>query len=150
MKKLLLVTILLSAFAQAEEERVSVYLKFEEAYMSNDVTKFSPWLSESYSVSQTLHIPGMGSDTRPASKNQLLASMKAVGRPSSMPRSKAEETIIESSDKESFCGSSHTISKTVVGGKNYEEKEVRKVCFQKQGAAYKATSHNIDVHYRAL
>ncbi|WP_237066866.1 hypothetical protein [Microbulbifer guangxiensis] len=150
MKKLLLGTLLLSAFVQAEEERVSVYLQFEEAYMSNDVTKFSPWLSESYRISQTLHVPGMGSDTRSVSKNQLLASMKAVGKPSSLPRSKSEDTTIESSDETSFCGSTSTIGKTVVGGKNYEEKEVRKVCFQKQGTEYKATSHNIDVHYRAL
>jgi len=150
MKKLLLITLFISAFAQAEEDRVSVYLKFEEAYMSNDVIKFSPLLGESYTVSQTLHIPGMGSDTRPVSKSQLLASMKAVGAPSSMPRSAAKETTIESTGETSFCGNSQTMNKTVVGGKNYEEKEVRKVCFEKQGKTYKATTHNIDVHYRAL
>ncbi|BBM00133.1 hypothetical protein GL2_02070 [Microbulbifer sp. GL-2] len=67
-----------------------------------------------------------------------------------MPRSTAEQTTIEPRSKASFCGSSQTIAKTVVGGKNYEEKEVRKVCFQKQSSTYKATSQNIDVHYRAL
>lgn len=150
MKKLILIAAFISSVVHAEIDKVSVYLKFEEAYMSNNVAAFSPWLNKNYNISQTLHIPGVGPDTRPVSKAQLLASMGAVGKSSSMPRSTAEGTTIETKANDSFCATSSTINQTVVGGKNYEEKEVRKVCFEKQGEAYKATTHNIDVHYRAL
>ncbi len=150
MKKLIWITVFLSSVVQAEIDKVSVYLKFEEAYMSNDAASFSPWLSENYKIRQTLHIPGVGSDTRPVSKDQLLASMALVGKPSAMPRSTPENTAIEAEADSSFCATSTTINQTVVGGKNYEEKEVREVCFEDIGGAFKATTHNIDVHYRAL
>lgn len=149
MKHLLWIVALLSAFALADDEKIAIYLNFEKAYMSNDVSSFSPWLGKEYKISQTLHVPGMGSDTRPVSKRQLLASMKTVGKPSSMPRSTPENTVIESQGGNSFCASSTTLNKTIVGGDNYEEKEVRKVCFSQKGSKYLATSHNIDVYYRA-
>ncbi|WP_123421766.1 hypothetical protein [Gallaecimonas pentaromativorans] len=150
MKHLLWIVALLSTFAQAGDEKIAIYLDFEKAYMSNDASSFSPWLGKEYKISETLHVPGMGSDTRPVSKRQLLASMEAVGKPSSMPRSTPENTVIESQDGDSFCATSTTLKKTIVGGDNYEEKEVRKVCFSKKGSKYLATSHNIDVYYRAL
>lgn len=150
MKKLLWMTAFLSAFSYAVDKPMAVYLDFEKAYMSNDVSILTPWLSKEYKISQTLHVPGMGSDTRLISKKQLLASMKAVGKPSEIPRSTPGNTIIDSEGENSFCASSTTMNQTVVGGKNYEEKEVRKVCFSKQGGKYLATSHNIDVYYRAL
>lgn len=150
MKNLIWIMIFASAFVKAETDKVSVYLQFEEAYMSNDVSLFTPWLSEKYQISQTLHIPGVGVDTRPVTKEQLLGGMKQVGKPSSMPRSSANSTEIELNNENSFCATSSTVNQTVVGGKNYEEKEIRKVCFEKQNESYKATIHNIDVHYRAL
>ena len=150
MKNLIWIMIFASAFVKAETDKVSVYLQFEEAYMSNNVSLFSPWLSENYKIRQTLHIPGVGADTRPVTKQQLLAGMNQVGKPSSMPRSSASGTEIQLGKKNSFCASSNTVNTTVVSGKNYEEKEVRKVCFEKQSGTYKAITHNIDVHYRAL
>ncbi len=150
MKNLIWVFLFATAFVKAESNKVSVYLQFEEAYMSNDASLFAPWLSEDYKIRQTLHIPGVGADTRPITKEQLLAGMKQVGKPSSMPRSKAAETVIESSNEISFCATSNTVNQTVVGGKNYEEKEIRKVCFDKINEDYKVTVHNIDVHYSAL
>jgi hypothetical protein len=141
---------LLSAFVQADDDKIGVYLNFEKAYLSNDVSLFSPWLSKEYKISQTLHIPGAGSDTRPVSKRQLLASMESVGKPSSMPHSNRENTTIESQGDNRFCASSTTLNETVVAGENYEEKEIRKVCFSQKGSKYLATSHNIDVYYRAL
>ncbi|WP_221794665.1 hypothetical protein [Oceanobacter mangrovi] len=150
MKHLLWIVVLLSAFAQAGDEKIAIYLDFEKAYMSNNVSSFSPWLGKEYKISQTLHIPGMGADTRSVSKRQLLASMKAVGKPSSMPHSAPENTVIESVGGNSFCASSTTLKKTIVGGDKYEEKEVRNVCFSQNGSKYLATSHNIDVYYRAL
>lgn len=150
MKNLIWIMIFASAFVKAETGKVSIFLQFEEAYMSNDFSSFSPWLSENYKISQTLHIPGVGTDTWPVTKQQLLAGMKQVGKPSSMPRSNASGTEIELGKENSFCATSSTVNNTVVSGKKYEEKEVRKVCFEKQSGTYKAITHNIDVHYRAL
>lgn len=150
MKHLLWTAALLSAFVQADDEKIAIYLDFEKAYMSNDASSFSPWLGKEYKINQTLHVPGMESDTRSVSKRQLLASMKAVGKPSSMPRSIAENTTIKYQGGNSFCVSSTALNKTIVGKDNYEEKEVRRVCFSQKGSKYFATSHNIDVYYRAL
>ncbi|WP_444939160.1 hypothetical protein [Microbulbifer sp. JMSA002] len=150
MKNLIWIIILTSPFVKAETDKISVYLKFEEVYMSNDVSLLSPWLSKNYKISQTLHIPGVGADTRHITKKHLLASMRQIGKPSSMPRSKASVTKIETKNENSFCATSSTANQRVVGERKYEEKEVRKVCFERQGETYKATTHNINVHYRAL
>jgi hypothetical protein len=151
-KKLLWITtfIALSVYAENEKDRIGIYLDFEEAYMSNNAYKLNAWLSDNYKVTQTLHVPGIGSDSRTVSKEQLLAAMKSIGRPSEFPRSTETNTVIESVSENAFCASSTTTNQTVVGGKDYEEKEVRRVCFSGEGEKYLATSHKIDIYYREL
>ena len=150
MRYLLLFTLFLSSFSLAEVDFKEVYLSFEEAYMSNDVNEFEPWLHKKYKISQTLHIPGVGADTRPVTKNQLLQVMKSSNTPNTMPRSTLENTNIEIKSKKEFCGISETINKTNVSGKTYEEKEVHKVCFKSKKGKYLAVKHNIDVYYKEL
>lgn len=149
--KLKLACLLLCPFvANAAEDKVAVYLNFEQAYLSNDVSLFTPLLSKSYTIRQTLHIPGIGSDTVPVTKAQLLESMKQKPKPSSLPRSKAESVKIETISSNQFCARSQTLDQVVVAGKNYEEKELRKACFKHENIRYEAISHTIDVYYKEL
>ncbi|MEM6511191.1 MAG: hypothetical protein AAF644_17170, partial [Pseudomonadota bacterium] len=76
--------------------------------------------------------------------------MKQNPKPSSLPRSKAESVKIETISKQQFCASSQTLDQVVVAGKNYEEKELRKACFNHKNNRYEAISHTIDVYYREL
>jgi hypothetical protein len=133
--------------ATEREGRIDTYLNFERAYMNNDVREFEPWLAKSYEIRQTLHIPGVGSDTRPVTKEQLLSSMKAVGKPSTMPRSVPESVEIEDLET-GFCATSSTVNETTVSGEAYEEKEVREVCFEPHKDSYKAYKHTIDVYFK--
>ena len=149
--KLKLACLLLCPFvANAAEDKVSVYLNFEQAYLSNDVSLFAPLLSKNYTIKQTLHIPGLGSDTVPVTKAQLLEGMKQNPKPSSLPRSKAESVKVETISSNQFCANSQTLDQVVVAGKNYEEKELRKACFKHENNRYEAISHTIDVYYREL
>ncbi len=136
--------------ANAAEDKVAVYLNFEQAYLSNDVSLFAPLLSKNYTIKQTLHIPGIGSDTVPVTKAELLEGMKQNPKPSSLPRSKAESVKIETISKRQFCARSQTLDQVVVAGKNYEEKEQRKACFKHENNRYEAITHTIDVYYRKL
>jgi len=97
-----------------------------------------------------LHVPGVGSDTVPVTKAQLLEGMKQNPKPSSLPRSKAESVKIETISKKQFCARSQTLDQVVVAGKNYEEKEQRKACFKHENNRYEAITHTIDVYYRKL
>ncbi len=150
MKQTILLTLFLSVFALAEEDNKATYLMFEDDYMSNDISLFEPWLNEDYKLVQTLNVPGMGSDTRVASRSQLISAMKSMRSPNSIPRSSRKDTNIEIISDSAFCGSSHVFNETFVGGKNYEEKEIRRVCFSKIEGTYRVTSHNVDVHYREI
>ena len=136
--------------ANAAEDKVAVYLNFEQAYLSNDVSLFAPLLSKNYTIKQTLHVPGVGSDTVPVTKAQLLEGMKQNPKPSSLPRSKAESVKIETISKKQFCARSQTLDQVVVAGKNYEEKEQRKACFKHENNRYEAITLTIDVYYRKL
>jgi len=137
------------AFAASDENK-RVYIEFEAAYMSNDADRFSEWLAEDYEIKQTLHIPGVGADYRPVTKEQLIASMRRNGKPSSFPRSEQSTVIIETKDETKFCGSSSTENQTKVRGKDYQEKEKRKVCFRKDGNRFLAVEHSIDVYFIAM
>lgn len=149
MKILLLIAALFPAAVTAHDERVWLYLLFEEAFISNDVAAFSPWLSDAYLLTQTLHVLGSIADSRRFSKEALLSTMRDIGKPSSIKRSsKSTVSIIPAGD--SFCAVSRIVATTAAGGKNYEEKEVRKVCFVSVEGLYQATSHTIDVYYRNL
>lgn len=136
--------------ANAAEDKVAVYLNFEQAYLSNDVSLFAPLLSKNYTIKQTLHVPRIGSDTVPVTKAQLLEGMKQNPKPSSLPRSKAESVKIETISKRQFCARSQTLDQVVVAGKNYEEKEQRKACFKHENNRYEAITHTIDVYYQEL
>lgn len=151
MRNLFIVALIMPMLSVATEldSRVETYLRFERAYMSNNVREFKPWLAKSYDIRQTLHIPGVGSDTRPVSKQQLLSSMKAVGKPSEMPRSAPESVEVESVEA-GFCATSSTVNQTAVSGEVYEEKEVRRVCFEPFKGSYKANQHTIDVYFRKM
>ncbi|MEI8645421.1 hypothetical protein P4S60_07370 [Pseudoalteromonas sp. Hal040] len=150
MKLKLACLLLCPVIANAAEDKVAVYLNFEQAYLSNDVSLFAPLLSKNYTIKQTLHIPGVGSDTVPVTKAQLLESMKQNPKPSSLPRSKAESVKVKTISSNQFCANSQTLDQVVVAGKNYEEKELRKACFKHENNRYEAISHSIDVYYREL
>lgn len=151
MKIFLIIALIIPMLSVAEERdsRVETYLSFEIAYMNNNVQEFKPWLAKSYKIEQTLHIPGVGADTRPVTKRQLLSSMQAVGKPSTMPRSDAESVEIQAVNS-GFCAVSRTINETTVSGEAYEEKEVREVCFENHKGSYKAYKHSIDVYFRKM
>jgi len=150
MKKLSILVIFLTTAIYAEDHSMQkIFINFESAYMSNDVVKFKPWLAEDYSLTQTLHIPEMGSDSRNVSKKALLQSMKMMKTQNSTPRSILDNITIEKLTGNKFCGSSKTKNNTTVSGKVYEELETRKVCFDKDGSNYQAYLHEIDVHYSA-
>jgi hypothetical protein len=138
MRKLLLALALFTQCSYAETGLKEIYFAFENAYMSNDVSQFEPLLAKDYRISQTLHIPGGVSDTRPASKTQLLTAMRMTGTPNSMPRSDAENTLVNPTDDGGFCGESNTLNEVVISGKRHEEKEIRKVCFKKTNNGYLA------------
>ena len=145
----LLVTI--STLASAADEKLKkIYIGFESVYMNNDADGFLALLDKSYEIKQTLHIPGVGADYRPVTKEQLIASMRRVGKPSSFPRSKMLDVTIEIKSENDFCGSSSTLKQTKVRGKDYEEKENRKVCFRKEGDKYLAVEHTIDVYFTEM
>lgn len=150
MGKLLLILIFFAPCSFAGDDLKDIYLSFESAYMSNDVSKFKPLLAKEYKISQTLHIPGGISDTQPVSKDQLLKSMKATKIPNTMPRSKPENTSIQVLEDGGFCGESNTINEVLVSGRKHEEKEVRNVCFKKTKKGYLAVSHEIDVYFTEL
>ena len=97
-----------------------------------------------------MHIPGLGSDSREATGTQMLAVMEKVNKPNTMPRSTKKNTEIEVISNTEFCAFSTTINQTNISGKNYEEKEVRKVCFVKKANNYLANTHNIDVYYKEM
>ena len=143
----ILMLLVLSTVAIANENQKQIYLEYESAYMSNDADRFSEWLSQEYTIKQTLHIPGVGPDYRPVTKEQLVAGMRKVGRPSSFPRSDSANVSIEQKGEMEFCGRSSTKTQTKVRGKDYEEKEKRKVCFRKEGGKYLAIEHTIDVYF---
>lgn len=151
MKNLLIIALIIPMLSVAEEpdSRVETYLSFESAYMSNNVQEFKPWLAKSYKIEQTLHIPGVGADTRPVTKQQLFSSMKAIGKPSTMPRSAAESVEIQAAES-GFCAVSRTVNETTVSGESYEETEVREVCFEPHKSSYKAYKHSIDVYFRKM
>ena len=149
MRKLLIFIFFISNFVHANDiDHESIYLEFENAYFSNDVSKLSPWLHDDYSIEQSMNVPGMGSDSRVVTKAQLLSVLKSISKPSTMPRSKNVE--IEFINENEFCGLSKTINETLVAGNKYEEKESRNVCFIKKGNSYQAKMHKIDVFYKAL
>lgn len=150
MRTLILFILITAPYSYGEGDLREVYLAFEKAYMSNDVSKFKPLLAKEYKVSQTLHIPGGISDTKPVSKKQLLKSMKAMNTPNTMPRSKLEDVNIEVQEDGGFCGESITLNDIVVSGKPHEEKEVRNVCFKKAKQGFWAVSHKIDVYFTEL
>lgn len=150
MKLKLACLLLCPVIANAAEDKVAVYLNFEQAYLSNDVSLFAPLLSKNYTIKQTLHISGLGSDTVPVTKAQLLEGMKQNPKPSSLPRSKAESVKVETISSNQFCANSQTLDQVVVAGKDYEEKELRKACFKHENNRYEAISHTIDVYYREL
>ena len=137
-----------SAFAAGD--LMSTYLEFENSYMSNSVEESEPWLAKQYKIVQTLHVPGMGSDSREVTGKQMLAVMKSMKVANSTPHSTPENTEIYVISANDFCATSTTISETIVGGKDYEEKEVRNVCFTKTSDNYLATSHKIDVYYSEI
>ena len=151
MKNLLIIALIMPMLSVAEEldSRVETYLSFERAYMSNNVREFKPWLAKSYEIEQTLHIPGVGADTRPVTKQQLLSSMKAVGKPSTIPRSVAESVEIQAAES-GFCAVSRTVNETTVFGEAYEEAEVREVCFEPHKSSYRAFKHSIDVYFKKM
>ena len=103
MKLIFALLLLGHVIANAAEDKVAVYLNFEQAYLSNDVSLFAPLLSKNYTIKQTLHIPGLGSDTVPVTKAKLLEGMKQNPKPSSLPRSKAESVKVETISSNQFC-----------------------------------------------
>ena len=148
---LMLVSIFYASSTLATEDKLKdTYIEFESAYMSNNADQFSAWLAEDYEIKQTLHIPGVGPDYRPVSKEQLIASMKKTGRPNTLPRSELAAVSIEIISESKFCGSSATITQTKVSGKYYKEEEKRKVCFYLAGGRYIAVEHTIDVYYTKM
>lgn len=134
----------------ASADLMSTYLDFENSYMSNSVEVYQPWLSKHYKIIQTLHIPGLGSDSREVTGKQMLAAMRSMKVANSTPRSTPENTEIKVISENEFCATSTTISKTKVGGKDFEEKEIRKVCFTKELENYLAISHKIDIYYSEI
>ncbi len=142
-----LLTVLSSYSIAANDELKQIYIEFESAYMSNNAKNFAKWLDEDYEIKQTLHIPGVGPDYRPVTKEQLIASMQKINRPSSFPRSEISKVTIKEKSENLFCGSSSTESQTKVRGKDYKETEERKVCFRKNGNKYLALEHTIDVYF---
>ncbi|TLU64904.1 hypothetical protein FE810_10665 [Thalassotalea litorea] len=151
MYRLTIFLMLLSANTYANDAGVtSVYLEFESAYLSNDVEKFEPWLHNEYTLVQSLNVPDIGKDSRSVTKEQLLGAMKMMGKPSSMPQSSGDSVEILNQTDETFCAASTTLNRTTVSGLNYEEKEVRKVCFSRDDKKYLATTHEIDVFYKKL
>jgi len=149
----LLITMLLftaSGVFASDVDLRQIYLDFESAYMSNDAGRISEWLAENYEIKQTLHIPGVGPDYRPVSKEQLIASMNRTGKPSSFPRSERDSVIIIENEQHKFCGTSKTLNKTIVRGKDFEEKEERRVCFDYRDGRYFAVEHTIDVFFTEM
>ncbi|MDP5041279.1 MAG: hypothetical protein NWQ54_24270 [Paraglaciecola sp.] len=150
MKYLLTFLIIVSCNALANDELKSIYLAFESDYMSNDAEKYSDWLIDQYEIVQTMHVPGMGSDSRTVTGKQMIGFMKKMNKPNSTPRSTIENTTIRLTDNTGFCASSNTVATTKVSGKDYEEKETREVCFRKIDSNFKAIEHKIDVYYKKL
>jgi len=149
MRKFLILSFFISNFVHANDiDYQSIYFDFENAYYSNDVSKLSPWLHDDYSIEQSMNVPGMESDSRIVTKNQLLSVLKSMSKPSTMPRSNSVE--IQFINENEFCGLSKTINETLVAGKKYEERENRNVCFIKKGNSYQVNVHKIDVFYKAL
>lgn len=134
----------------ANDELKSTYFAFESDYMSNDASKYSQWLTDEYEIVQTMHVPGMGSDSRKITGQQMVGFMKKMNKPNSTPRSTFENTSVQLTDDTGFCATSNTTATTKVAGKDYEEKETRKVCFLKIKSDFKAVEHKIDVYYKKL
>jgi hypothetical protein len=150
LKYLITFLIIVSCNALANDELKSIYLAFESDYMSNDAEKYSDWLIDQYEIVQTMHVPGMGSDSRKVSGKQMIGFMKKMNKPNSTPRSTIENTTIRLTDNTGFCASSSTVATTKVSDKDYEEKETREVCFRKIDSDFKAIEHKIDVYYKKL
>ncbi|GAA6186700.1 MULTISPECIES: hypothetical protein [Alteromonadaceae] len=150
MKYLITLLIIVSCNALANDELKSIYFAFESDFMSNDAEKYSDWLTEQYEIVQTMHIPGMGKDSRKVTGKQMIGLMKKMNKPNSTPRSTFENTSIRLIDNTGFCATSSTLTTTKVSGKDYEEKETREVCFRKLDSDFKAIEHKIDVYYKKL
>ena len=147
MKKLLLIIFLTTTIYAEDQDMQQIFFDFESAYMSNETTQFKPWLTENYSLTQTLHIPEVGSETNNVSRKVLLQTMNLMELPNTMPRSTLENIVIETLKENKFCGLSKTKNRILVTGKMYNELETRKVCFEKINSSYLAYSHEINVHY---
>jgi hypothetical protein len=143
---MLCVALCSTAFA-ADVDRAQVYLDFQAAYLSNNAKKVGRWLASDVSLSQTLHIPGYGPDSIQTTRDQLLSSMKGSKRRNTTPMPKKDDVTVEPGDDSSFCASAATTVETVVSGKRYDEREVRRTCFRWLEDSWAVLSHDINVYY---
>jgi hypothetical protein len=135
-----------SSFA-SEVDHAQVYLDFQAAYQSNNAKKVGRWLASDVVLSQALHIAGYGPDSIEVTRDQLLSSMKQMKRRNAAPMAKKNDVTVEPGDESAFCASAATTVETVVSGKRYDEREVRRACFRVMKESWVVISHTIDVYY---
>ena len=155
LKKVLPLFVLILPFhlsSYAEEDRTNIYLNFEKDFLGNDLAKFERWINKDYLLTQTIHVPDLGTDSVVATREQVISEMKTFDTPLDIPKSTAKNISIKDEKLTSFCGESEIIVKTRITEIDYEEKEVRKVCFEKDKKVnrYKVSSHEIEVFYTKL
>lgn len=138
--------LLISGPVLAQDSPAAIYLRYEKAYLEKDFKEMIRWLAPDAVLSQTLHVDGE-SDTQRMSSAQLLEMMRDSGRPSTFPRSSLDKVIITDASESGFCATTETKDGTVVDGKNYQERELRKACFVRNDMSYLVTFQSTDIFY---
>ena len=118
-----------------------IYLAFESDYLTNKSNSVKLWLRDDAVLIQTLHVPGMGSDSLNVSKLQLL---------NSMPISKYEDINIMHHSYDIFWGTPNTSNQVSIKGKKYSENESRNVCFKNNGSKFQVILQKTDVYYSEI
>ena len=127
-----------------------IYLSFESDYLLNKPDSVKLWLRDDAVLIQTLHVPGMGSDSLNISKLQLINSMKTMKTTRAMPISKYENINIMHYSYDIFCATSHTTNQVNIKGKKYSKKEMQNVCFKNNGNIFHVLHQKIDVFYSEI
>ncbi|WP_115718969.1 hypothetical protein [Gallaecimonas mangrovi] len=145
MKKLFLLFCFLAG-AQADDNKTTIYLAFEGAYIHHDVATIAPWLADKFTASETVHIPQKGSRTHSLSREELLARIKVTPKPLSWQHSLAKNVVVKSNGQNGFCASAALSDDTVVHQQRYKRQQTRTACFVKKGSHYLVTRFAIDLN----
>lgn len=148
MKKSLSLLLLCASPLLQADAGVNTYLEFEKYYMDHNVTKLEQWMADDYSMQHAAYFSNSEPQfLPPAKKEPILKFMRVNEIPNSDPRATAENVVVESETGFALCTRATLPLATPMNDGVRRGKEIRKVCFNKNGEQYQAVKHILEVHY---